>query len=145
MFEIRTRHQSAPWLFSSRFTIYDFDSVWTCPEKISEKCLIRSGEIPSPRRTSIDKTNDCVMNSERGALVKGSDPPSGHSVHNTAGDTWRAQARRLIQEHLSTGVKKTDDQKISSLSDGKSRPFSGLGEERTTPRATSRLLDHGPT
>ena len=43
--------------------------------------LIRSGEIPSPRQTSIDKTNDCAMETDRGALVRGSDPPSGHSVH----------------------------------------------------------------
>ena len=57
------------------------------PEKNSAKCFIRSGEIPSPRQTSIDKTNDCVMNSERGAIVRCSEPPSGHSVHNTAGDT----------------------------------------------------------
>ena len=49
---------------------------------------------------SIDKTNDCVINSERGALVRGSIPPSGHSVHNTAGDMWRTPARRLIQRYL---------------------------------------------
>ena len=72
------------------------------PEKNPAKCLIRSGEIPSPRQTSIDKTNDCVMSSERDALVRGSDPPSGHRVHNTAGDTWRAPARRLIQKYLFT-------------------------------------------
>ena len=30
---------------------------------------------PSPRQTSIDKTNDCVMNSEQSALVRGPDPP----------------------------------------------------------------------
>ena len=41
----------------------------------SAGCLARSGEIPSPRQTSIDKTNDCVMNSERSALVGGSDSP----------------------------------------------------------------------
>ena len=35
---------------------------------------------------SIDKTNDCVMKSELGALVRGSDPPPGYSVHNAAGD-----------------------------------------------------------
>ena len=46
-------------------------------EKNSAKCLIRSGEIPSPRQKSIDKTNDCVMDYERGALVTGSDPPGG--------------------------------------------------------------------
>ena len=74
------------------------------PKKNSAKCLIRSGESPSPRQTSIDKTHDCIMNSERGALVMTSDPPSGYSAHNTAGDTWLASARRLIQKHLSTGV-----------------------------------------
>ena len=51
-------------------------SAW---EKLIQM-LIRSGEIPSPRQTSIDKTNGCAMNSERGALVRGSDPPSCHSV-----------------------------------------------------------------
>ena len=64
------------------------------PEKNSAKCFIRSGDIPSPRQTPMDKTNDCVMNSERGALVRGSDPLSEHIVH---GDTWRAPARSLIQ------------------------------------------------
>ena len=67
------------------------------PEKNSANCLIRSGEFPSSRQASIDKTNDCATKSERGALVRGSDPPSGHStVHKKAGDTWRASARRLI-------------------------------------------------
>ena len=68
---------------------------------------VRSGEIPSPGQTSIDKTNDCAMKSERGAPVRGSDPPSGHSVHKTTGDRWRAPARRwraparrLIRTHL---------------------------------------------
>ena len=40
--------------------------------------LTRSGEIPSPRQTSIDTTNDCAMKSKRGALVRSSDPLSGH-------------------------------------------------------------------
>ena len=44
-------------------------------QKNSGGCLVRSGEIPSPPQTSIDRTNDCVMNSERSALVAGSDPP----------------------------------------------------------------------
>ena len=60
-------------------------SAW---EKLS-RTLTRSGEIPSPRQTSIDKTNDCAIKSERGALVRGSHPPSGHSVHRTTTDTWR--------------------------------------------------------
>ena len=64
-------------------------------EKNSAKCLIRSAEIPNPRQ--IDKNNDCVMKSERGAFVRGSDPPSGHNVHSAGGDTWRAPAKSLIQ------------------------------------------------
>ena len=55
------------------------------------------------------------MKSERGAPVRGSDPPSGHSVHNTAGDTWRVPARRLIQTHfLFLGA---DDVKRGKISD----------------------------
>ena len=50
--------------------------------KTQAKCLVRSGEIPSPRQTSIDKTNDCAMKSERGALVRGSGPPSGQCLQN---------------------------------------------------------------
>ena len=74
------------------------------PEEKLSQILIRSGEIPSPRQTSIDKTNHCAMQSERGTLVRGSDPLSGHNVHKTAGDTWRAPARRLIQTHLGVAV-----------------------------------------
>ena len=48
------------------------------PEQNSAKCLIRSGDISSPRQTTTDKTNDCVMEYEWGALVRGSDPPSVH-------------------------------------------------------------------
>ena len=81
--------------------------------------LIRSGEIPSPRQTSIDKTNDCAMKSERGAFVRGSNPPSGHSVHKTAGDTWRAPARRLIPKHLGAAVLKNRRQNSRPFSDGK--------------------------
>ena len=44
-------------------------------EKNSDRSLVRSGEIPGPRQTSIDKTNDCVINFEQSALVRGSDPP----------------------------------------------------------------------
>ena len=74
------------------------------PENNSSQMFVRSGGIPSPGQTSIDKTNDCAMKSDRGALVRGSDPPSGHSVHKTTGDTWRAPARRLIQTYLGAAV-----------------------------------------
>ena len=59
---------------------------------------------PGAGQASIDKTNDYAMKSERGALVRGSDPPSGHSVHKTTGDRWRVPARRLIQTHLGAAV-----------------------------------------
>ena len=67
------------------------------PEKNPATCLVLSGEMPNPRQTSIEKNNDCVMTVERGALVRDSDPPSGRSVQETAGATWRARASRLIQ------------------------------------------------
>ena len=76
-----------------------------CLTKLSQM-FVRSGEIPSPGQTSSDKTNDCAMKSEQGALVRVSDPPSGHSVHKTTGDRWRAPARRLIQTHLDPAVYK---------------------------------------
>ena len=38
---------------------------------------------PIYRQALIDKTDDCVMNSEPGALVRRSDPAWGHSVHTT--------------------------------------------------------------
>ena len=105
--------------------------------------FVRSGEIPSPGQTSIDKTNDCTMKSERGALVRGSDPSSGQSVNQTTGDRWRAPARRLIQTHL--GVENRRQNFSIPLRWQKIGLFSGLGEERWTPRATFRPLDHGST
>ena len=80
---------------------------------------VRRGENASPRQTSIDKYYDCVMNSERGALIRGADPPSGHSVNSTAGDTWRAPDRRLKKNHLSAGVRITDGKSSRCLLDGK--------------------------
>ena len=62
------------------------------PEKNSSHMLVRSGEIPSPRQTSIDKNNDCAMKSEQGALVGESDPPSGYRVHKTTGGGRRRLA-----------------------------------------------------
>ena len=60
--------------------------------------------IPCLRQTSIDKNDDCAMKSERGAFVRGSDPPSDHSVHKTTGDTWWDAARRLIKTHSGATV-----------------------------------------
>ena len=89
--------------------------------------LIRSGEIPSPRQTSIDKTNDCAMKSERGALVRGSDPPFGHSVHDTAGDRWRATARRLIQTLLGADVEKQATKILDPSPMARNRPYVRFG------------------
>ena len=52
------------------------------PERNSSQMFARSGEIPSPGQTSIDKTNDCAVKSERSALVRGSDPPFGQCSQN---------------------------------------------------------------
>ena len=71
--------------------------------------LGRRGEIPSPRRTLIDITKDSAMKCERGALVRGSDPPSTHSVHKTTGDRRRAPARGLIQTDVGDAVQETGD------------------------------------
>ena len=107
--------------------------------------LIRSDEIPSPRQTSIDKTNDCAMKSERGALVRGSDPPSGHSVYKTTGDKWRAPATRLITNTFGRCCVENRRHFSIPLRWRKKAIFSGLGEERRTPWATSCPLDHGST
>ena len=58
----------------------------------------------SPKRrdsessTGIDRQNQRLRyNSERGALVRGSDPSEGHRVYTMAGDMWRALARSMIK------------------------------------------------
>ena len=43
--------------------------------------------------TSFDEINDSVVKSERGELVRGSDPPLVYSAHSTVGDLWRAPIR----------------------------------------------------
>ena len=65
-------------------------------QKNSGGCLAGSSEIPSPRQISIHKTNDCAMNCEPSALVRGSDPSKGQGVHTMAGDMWQALARRMV-------------------------------------------------
>ena len=47
--------------------------------------FVRSGEIPSPGQTSIDKTNDCAMKSEQVALVRSADLPWSQCSRN---DRW---------------------------------------------------------
>ena len=116
------------------------------PERTSAKWLVRSGEIPSPRQTSIDKTNDdCAMNYERGVLVRGSDTPSGHSVA-TRPVLRRGRRSSVWYKDISHGCVKNRPQKPSTpLRCKKNTPFSGVGEDRRTRRATSRLLDRRST
>ena len=67
------------------------------------------------------------MKPERGALVSGSDPPSGRSVHNTAGDTWRALARRLIQTRRPRVWQKQETKILDPSPMAKSRSFFRFG------------------
>ena len=91
------------------------------PEKYSVKCLIRSGEIPSPRQRSIDKTNDCAMKAKRGAFVRGSRPTlwsqcpqhgrwydvagAGQASDTTIFSRWCVENRRQTSRSLPDGKK----------------------------------------
>ena len=74
------------------------------PENFSSRSWIRRGAISCSPHTSFDEINDSVVNSERGELVRGSDPPLVYSAHSTAGDLWRAPIRLLLKTHLAAGV-----------------------------------------
>lgn len=45
----------------------------TTPQQ--RKVLFEAARLYSPRLASVDETNDCIVKSERGTLVRGSDPP----------------------------------------------------------------------
>ena len=89
------------------------------PEKNSAKCLFEAARY---------RTNDGAMKSERGAPVRGSDPPSGHSVRASDTNTFGCCCVENRRQKISIPLRW---QKIGL--------FSGLGEERRTPRAISRL------
>ena len=75
------------------------------PENFSSRSWIGRGAISCSPHTSFDKINDSgVVNSERGELVRGSDPPLVYSAHSTAGDVWRAPTRLLLKTFLAAGV-----------------------------------------
>ena len=82
------------------------------------------------------------MNSERGALFRGSNPPQGHSVHTTAGDMWRAPGRRPRKKTFGRSCIKNIRQKIS-IPLRWQKMFARLSKVRRTPWATSRPLHHG--
>ena len=114
-------------------------SAWA---KLSQM-FVRSGEIPSPRQTWIDKTNDCVMKSERGALVSSSDRPSGQcSQHGR----WYVAGAGQASDTNTFGRCCVENrrQKISIPLRWQKKKFF-VGEERRRPKATSRPLDHGST
>ena len=73
-------------------------------EKFSSRSWIRSDVISCSLHTSFDEINDGVVNSKRGELVRGSDPPLVYSAHSTAGDLWRAPIRLVLKKHLAAGV-----------------------------------------
>ena len=89
--------------------------------------LTRSGDIPSPRQTSIERIKDCAMKSERGALVRGTRQASDTNTFGRCCVENRRQKNSIPPRWQKLGL------------------FSGLGEERRTPRATSRPLDHEST
>ena len=116
------------------------------PEKKLSQMFVRSGQIPSPGQTSIHKTNDCAMKSERGALVKAPTHPlvTVFTKRPVIGGGRRPGVR---YKHIWALLCRKHATKILDPSpmEKKKTFFSGLGEERRTPRATSRPLDHGST
>ena len=56
---------------------------------------MRRGVISCAPHTSFGEINCNIMKSERGELVRGSDPPLVYSAFTTVGDTWRAPTRRF--------------------------------------------------
>ena len=85
------------------------------------------------------------MKYERGALVRGSDPPSGHSVHKRP-VIRGGRLPGVPYKHLGAAVYKTGDKNLGPSPMAKKKDFvSGLGEEHRTLRATSCSLDHGST
>ena len=65
---------------------------------------MRRGVISRARHSSFDEMNDSVVKSERGELVRGSDPLLVYSAHSSVGDVWRAPTRLLLKTHLAAGV-----------------------------------------
>ena len=115
--------------------------------------FVRSGEIPSPGQTSSDKTNYGAMKSERGAPVRGSDPLSGHTVHKTTGDRWRAPACTSGTNTFGRCCVENRRQKILDPSPmAKNRPFFRFGRRAldaagnfSPPRPRIHLMSSRPS
>ena len=86
------------------------------------------------------------MKSDRDTFVKGSDTPCGRSLHDMAGDTWRARARRPIRNVYNRWcVENSRPKKLYIYAMAKLTLLLRLGEDRRTLGATCRPLDHGST
>ena len=66
------------------------------------------------------------MKSERGEIVRGSDPPVVFSAQTAAGSVWRASTKLLLEAHLATGVWKTETNTLDRLPTGKIYHFKGI-------------------
>ena len=62
------------------------------------------------------------MNAERGVLVVGSDPPSVHNAHNTAGGTSRRRAG-VLYTNIFHGCVETDDKMLDISPMENNAPF----------------------
>ena len=115
------------------------------PEKNSARCLFEAARFRVLDRHRSTKPTTAPRNLN-GARPLGAPTHPLVRVHKTTGDRWRAPARRLIQHTSRRCCVENRRQDFSiPLRWQKIGLFSGLGEERWTPRATSRPLDHGST
>ena len=89
--------------------------------------FVRSGEILSPGPTSIDKTNDCAMKAERGAPVRGFDPPSGDTVLKTTGEEAGAGQASDTNTFWSLLCRKQARKNLDPSPMAKNRPFCRFG------------------
>ena len=115
-------------------------------EKNSGGCLVRSGEIPSPRQTSIDKTNDCIMNYEQSALVRGSDPPYVGPPCSQNG-RWHVAGAGQAYDKKTTGRCCSQNRRQKNLDPSRmaknSFPSDLGGYRRTSTASSPPLLDRG--
>ena len=116
------------------------------PRSGSEKLerMFGSKRQDSESSTDIDRQKQRLRHEfSTGCARWGLRPTLGHGVYTMAGDMWRVLARRMMKRQVASGVHK---KKFSiHLEWQKMFFFSGLGGYRTTPRASSRPVDHRST
>ena len=106
--------------------------------------ILARGVISCVPHTSFDEINYSVVNSERGELVRGSDPPLVCSAHSTAGDLWRAPIRLLLESTFGGWcVENWGNSSLSSPNGRKTKLWENLTEDHRTTHATSHALGHG--